>query len=285
MTPFLITLGPLLHPHQMNDLFTAEQFPRASQYHPEWIKASVSGGANPLWLTEWLTTALNLKPGMRVLDLGCGRAMSSIFLHNEFGVQVWAVDSMISVSENFQRITDAGMAHSVYPVHADARSLPFATEFFDAIISIDSFFYYGTDDLYLSTILRFLKPGGQLAIAGAGLMHEITGPIPEHLAEWWTPDLWCLHSPAWWKRHWERTGFIDVELADTLQEGWRLWVKWHQAIAPDNSVEIRAIEQDKGNTLGYVRVVARKRSGITTGEPILSIPANYHRQPLFRKST
>lgn len=36
------------------------------------------------------------------------------------------------------------------PIHADARSLPFAAEFFDAIVCIDSFLYYGTDDLYLS---------------------------------------------------------------------------------------------------------------------------------------
>ena len=31
---------------------------------------------------------------MRVLDLGCGRAMSSIFLRREFGVQVWATEAL-----------------------------------------------------------------------------------------------------------------------------------------------------------------------------------------------
>jgi cyclopropane fatty-acyl-phospholipid synthase-like methyltransferase len=43
-------------------------------------------------MAEWLTSALDLRPRMRVLDLGCGRATSSIFLHREFGVQVWATD-------------------------------------------------------------------------------------------------------------------------------------------------------------------------------------------------
>jgi hypothetical protein len=37
-----------------------------------------------------------------------------------------------------------------FPVHADARSLPFSDEFFDVIVSLDSFYYYGTDDLYLN---------------------------------------------------------------------------------------------------------------------------------------
>src|SRR5262245_50627098 len=124
-------------------------FPRASAYNPDWVLAAVSGGANPLWLTEWLTDALDLRPGMRVLDLGCGRALSSIFLRRELGVQVWATDLWFSATENRERIRDAGVQDGVFPIQAEARSLPFATEFFDAIVSIDSFYYYGTDDLYL----------------------------------------------------------------------------------------------------------------------------------------
>ena len=83
------------------------QFVRSSKYHPDWVLASASGGANALWVTEWLAEALDLRPGMRVLDLGCGRAASSIFLHREFGVEVWAADLWFSPSENMQRIRDA----------------------------------------------------------------------------------------------------------------------------------------------------------------------------------
>ncbi len=88
-----------------------------------------------LWLTEWLAEALELRPGMRVLDLGCGRAASSIFLRREYGVQVWATDLWFSASENIRRIRDAGVEDGVFPIRADARSLPFAAEFFDAIVS------------------------------------------------------------------------------------------------------------------------------------------------------
>jgi ubiquinone/menaquinone biosynthesis C-methylase UbiE len=82
---------------------------------------------------------------------------------------VWSVDLWFSVSERYERIRDAGVDDGVFPLHADARSLPFANEFFDAIVSIDSFFYYGTDDLYLNYLARFAKPGAQIGIAGAGL--------------------------------------------------------------------------------------------------------------------
>jgi len=261
----------------------SDRFPRSSKYHPEWVMASVSGGANALWLTEWLAAALKLQPGMRVLDLGCGRASSSIFLHREFGVQVWATDLWFSNSENLQRIRDAGVEDGVFPVHADARALPFATEFFDAVVSIDSFVYYGTDDLYLGYLARFLKPGGTLGIAGAGLMQEMEDGVPDHLQEWWEPSLWCLHSAPWWRRHWERTGIMAVELADTMPEGWQAWLEWQRTICPDNHTEIKAVEADRGSYLGYVRVVGRRRVEAKLEEPMVSIPAQYTQKPLLRR--
>ena len=66
---------------------------------------------------------------------------------------------------------------------------------------------------------RFVKPGGALAMAGAGLMREFDGPVPEHLRKWWEPGLCCLHSAQWWRQHWERSGLITVERADTMPEG------------------------------------------------------------------
>ena len=229
-----------------------------------------------------LAEALDLKPGARVLDLGCGRAASSICLCREFGGQVWATDLWFSASENLQRIRDAGVEDRVFPIHADARSLPFASDFFDAVVGIDSFVYYGTDDLYLNYLTRFVKPGGQIGIAGAGLMQEIEGPLPEHLQAWWSPDLWCLHSADWWRRHWKRTGIADVEVADTLPEGWRLWRDWHQVIAPDNVTEIQALEADRGSYLGYVRLVGRRRPESQPSEQIMSVPAQYTKRSLLR---
>jgi SAM-dependent methyltransferase len=260
----------------------SSRFPRASAYHPDWLLAGVSGAANSLWMAEWLTEALELRVGWRVLDLGCGRAHSSIFLHREFGVQVWATDLWFSASENLQRIRDAGVEDGVCPIHAEARSLPFAAEFFDAIVSIDSFPYYGTDDLYLNYLARFLKPGGMLGIAGAGLMQEVNGPIPDHLKTWWTPDLWCLHSPAWWERHWARTGILDVTVADVLADGWHFWRDWLRLVASENTIELAALEADAGRFLGYVRAIGRRRDGVSLEPPIVTVPTQYAKQPLLR---
>jgi SAM-dependent methyltransferase len=257
------------------------RFPRASRYDPDWVLASASGGANALWLAEWLAEAIELRAGMRVLDLGCGRAMSSVFLHREFGAQVWAVDLWHSASENLQRVRDAGVDHSVFPIHADARSLPFAAEFFDAIVSIDAFVYFGTDDLYLIDLARFVRPGGAIGIAGAGLTRELDVSVPDHLREWWEPGHGCLHSADWWRRHWQRTGVLDTELADTLPDGWELWLQWQRTASPNNTPEITALEADAGRHLAYVRAVGR-RTEQPIDDPIVSIPPRYESRPLLR---
>jgi SAM-dependent methyltransferase len=263
------------------------QFPRASRYHPAWVLASAGGGAHALWLVEWVTTALDLRPGMRVLDLGCGRASTSIFLRRELGVQVWATDLWISAAENIQRIRDAGVEDGVFPLHADARALPFAPEFFDAIVSIDSFPYYGTDDLYLNYLAQFVKPSGPIAVAGAGLVQEVEGQVPAHLQAWWTQDFWAFHSPPWWRRHWERTGIVDIDVADAMPDGWQRWLDWQRAVAPDNAVEIAAIEADAGAYLGYVRIIGRRRADATLEsycwpDTMRSFPVEYTKAPLLR---
>lgn len=248
----------------------SQQFPRSAKYDLEWIRGSVSGGANSLWLTEWLADRMDLKPGMRVLDLGCGRASSSIFLHREFGVQVWATDQWFGASGNLKRIREAGVGDGVFPIHADARSLPYAVDFFDAIISIDSFPYYGTDDRYLAYLARLVKPGGQIGISGAGLTQEIVS-LPGHLADWWEPDLWTLHSSGWWRNHWAKTGIVEVEVADSMEDGWRIWLNWHEQEYPDNTKEIRALQADRGEYLGYIRCVGRRRLGVELSEPLFHV--------------
>src|SRR5205085_4308303 len=96
-----------------------DPYPRSAGYDPVWVLENLMG-PNVLWLTESLSQVLELRPGMRVLDMGCGKAISSIFLAKEFGVQVWATDLWIPAAENGLRIRAAGVEDSVCPIHAEA---------------------------------------------------------------------------------------------------------------------------------------------------------------------
>ena len=113
-------------------------------------------------------------------------------------------------------------------------------------------------------------------------MHEIDGPVPAHLAEWWTPEAWCLHSASWWRTHWERSGVVAVESHDTLPDGWRFWREWQLAVAPANRVEIEAVEADAGRHLAYVRAVGR-RLDLPIDEPTTSVRMDYVKAPLLRE--
>ncbi len=247
-----------------------DRYPLSSKYETEWILSNEMG-PNALWLLESLCPHMNLEPGMRVLDMGCGRAMTSVFLAKELGVRVWANDLWIKPDDNWQTVKDAGLEDQICPVHAEAHQLPYAAKFFDALVSIDSYHYYGTDDLYLGYILRFLRPGGQIGLVVPGLMQEIEGEVPHHLTEkqasgalFWDPaECWSLHTLAWWRRHFQRSGLVDIELAVTLEDGWRLWLEWERirngggfsGFPSDTEV----IEKDGGRYLGFVVMVARKR--------------------------
>jgi hypothetical protein len=80
---------------------------------------------------------------------------------------------------------------------------------------------------------------------------------------------------------------VEVEVADTMPDGWRLWLEWHHTVAPDSGTEIQALETDAGQYLGYVRAVARRREKVKLEDycwpdTMRSLPAQYTQKPLLR---
>ena len=266
--------GRLTRQHSNPELvaaLTLDDFPRSAAYDPVWMLDNLMG-PNAVWLAEALAEVMRLEPGMRVLDMGCGRATSSIFLAREFGLHVWATDLWIAPRENWERVRAAGLEARVFPIHAEAHALPFADDFFDAAVSLDAYHYFGTDDLYLGRYFApLVRPGGQIGIIVPGVIDEFTGDPPAHLAPAWARDweLWSFHSPEWWRRHWEKTRLVDVDVADVVPDGWRHWAEWDEAslelgyvpadLAAGLPAWIEMMRADAGRNLGLARLVARRR--------------------------
>jgi len=202
-----------------------------------------------------------LQRGSRVLDLGAGTALTSIFLAKEFEVLVVAADLWVDPTDNQRRIHAAGVEDLVLPVRVQAHDLPFGDESFDAIVSVDAYHYFGTGELYLSRCAHMLRPGGRIGIFVPGLAAELE-TLPPHLTAVWDPTCWTFHGPAWWRRHWERSGSLDVERADLLPEGWKEWLLWLEVCeemgVDTDPNEIRMVREDEGRNLGFSRIVARK---------------------------
>ena len=243
-----------------------DRYRRSNNYDPDWVTNNQMG-PNVLWLTESLTEVLTIDPGMKVLDLGCGMAASSIFLAKEFGARVWATDLWIAASDNQERIVEAGLTDLITPIHAEAHTLPFAADFFDAVVSLDAYQYFGTADLYLGYIVDYLRAGSQIGAVMPALTSEFGSDIPESLEPFWEWDFCCFHGPDWWQNHWDKTGKVVVDHADLVENGWKDWLRFNDYIAPsvegwwidDVAKTHDMLEADRGEHIGFTRVVATKQ--------------------------
>jgi SAM-dependent methyltransferase len=239
------------------ELLNRPEYPLSSKYDAEWVLAN-DMGPHPLWLLEDLAKDLDLKPGMRVLDLGSGKGATSVFLAKEYGVQVWAADLWIDPTEAAANFTGL----DITALKAEAHALPFARGFFDAIVCIDAYEYFGTADGYLAYLTGFLKPGGQLGVATPALRREVRelGYIPEHIKNLvgWEAIAW--HTADWWRFQWEITELVEVTSARLQENGWQDWLTWARAVSehrgsPDPAVAM--LEQDQGEYLTFALLTAR----------------------------
>jgi cyclopropane fatty-acyl-phospholipid synthase-like methyltransferase len=223
----------------------------------------LSDGQNPLVQAAALAREMPLGPGDRVLDLGCGRAVSSIFFARELGVRVWAADREVPPAENLRLIRQAKCEDLVFPIRADARDLPFAEEYFDAAVAIDSYHYFGTDERYLPYLARFVKPGGHVAVADIAFSREIAGEddAPPFLRATFSEHWAFVHTIDWWKSQWERTGLVDVVAAQPLPDGRKLLQDYvlDRAATNRNDEIARAAIEDREGLIILFLLVARKR--------------------------
>ena len=123
---------------------------------------------------ELIAGKLGLRPGMRVLDVGCGWGSFSIHAAREHGASVVGITISPAQAELArERVRAAGMQDAVEIRVADYRTLPSGS--FDAIASIGMSEHVGERqiDVYARTLHGLLRPGGVL------LNHAIAGLDPE----------------------------------------------------------------------------------------------------------
>jgi len=236
------------------------KYPKTEKYDQKWIEENWMG-PNPLKLLEELCNNLNLSPGMKVLDMGCGKGLTSVFLAKEFGVTVFANDLWIDATENLQRFEEAGVSDRVFPIHAEAHALPYANGFFDAAISIDSYHYYGADEQYFPcTFSKLVKPGGQFGIATPGLTEEFESGYPQTLKSFWEGELFSFHSASWWRRLWEKTEIVEIKSCYNVPDPkgiWFPWAHWSKEHLGFNDVEF--LEADTENQIALIVMSAVKK--------------------------
>ena len=119
-------------------------------------------------IAEQTIRKMQLKPGERVLDLGCGVGWATRILARlvadgpEGGGQVIGLDvadEMISRA----RASSKEFENVMY-VWGSAQKIPWQENFFDKVLSIESFYYYADQDLALAELFRVMAPNAKLYI-------------------------------------------------------------------------------------------------------------------------
>lgn len=235
-------------------------FMKSNQYDKTFVEENLMG-PNSLKMIEELTSNIDLKPGMKVLDLGCGKGLTSIFLAKEFGVEVYATDLWITATENYGRFKKAGLDNLIIPIHADAEDLPFAEEYFDALISVDAYYYFGRKEGFMdSKIAPFVKKGGKIALAFPGFKKDIHDNLPpEFLISWKAEDLDTFHSCQWWSDLLSKDNKIQIEALGEMEGFEECWADW---LSCDNEYAVndrKSMNAGAGKYMNMISIIATRK--------------------------
>lgn len=233
----------------------------ANKYNINLIKDKIMG-PNPIKLAEELLTIQPIPKDSTVLDLGCGRGVTSIFMAKEYGLKVFAADLWISPTENQKYFHEIGLTNQeVIPIKAEAHELPFAEEFFDAIVSIDSYHYFGLDKTYLNKyLLPFVKHGGDILITVPGLKKDIHDNLPpEMLLSWTAEDIATLHDAECWTDILQAADGIEIIAVSEIESFEECWNDW---LACDNEYAIgdrKSMYAGAGQYMNFIAMILRRK--------------------------
>ena len=220
-------------------------------------------GPNPIKLEEELLSDCMTERGAVVCDLGSGQGLTSVFLAKEYGFKVYAADLWSDPEKNRKFFSEMGLCdRQIVPVKADAADLPFKKEFFDAVVSTDSYNYFGRDEEYLdSKLLPFVKKGGYIYIAVPGMKKDCHDRLPPELLLSWTPEqLEYMHDVDYWRRMVGSCKGAEVISVSEMESNEEVWADW---LKQDNEYAVgdrKAMEAGGGKYLNFIKIVLKKRN-------------------------
>ena len=234
---------------------------KSEKYNTPEFMAKIMG-PNPVKLEEELLMSHRIPVGATVCDLGSGQGLTSVFLAKEYGFTVYAADLWSDPEENRKFFDSMGLSREqLIPVKADATDLPFEAEFFDAVVSVDSYNYFGRDPRYLDEkLLPFVKRGGFIYIAIPGMKKDCHDHLPPELLLSWTPEqLEYMHDIAYWRAMVNQCRSAELISIQEMESNDEVWADW---LAQENEYavgDIKAMEAGGGAYLNFIAMVLRKK--------------------------
>ena len=234
---------------------------KSAKYDTPELQAKIMG-PNPVKLEEELLIDHKIPAGAVVCDLGSGSGLTSVFLAKEYGFTVYAADLWSDTEENRAFFDKMGIERSrIIPVKADATALPFEKEFFDAVVTTDSYNYFGRDESYLDEkLLPFVKRGGYIYIAIPGMKKDCHQNLPKELLLSWTPEqIDYMRDVDYWRKTVGKSKDSEIIEVSEMESNEEVWADW---LKQDNEYAIgdrKSMEAGGGKYLNFIKIVIRKK--------------------------
>jgi len=164
-----------------------------------------------------LADRVQVKPGERVLDAGCGVGGSSLWLAKERGADVVGITlAARQVAKARGYAARRGLTHRVHFEVADFTATPFPDASFDVVWAVESLCHAARKAAFYQEAARVLRPGGRGVVADfvrSGRPLDPTGErlLHEWLTGWAVPD---IDTPGEHTEHLGAAGFVDTRLDD-----------------------------------------------------------------------
>ncbi len=212
-----------------------------------------------------------VQQGMRVLDAGCGKGGSSLWLAREYGVRAVGITPVLSqVEEARQQAAQRGMQGQCKFLQADYCATGLDSNSFDLVWACESLCHARDKAAFYQEAGRLLRPGGRIVLAEYTRYLRPLAPAQEQLLldwlnRWAIPD---IDTAAEHEAHLQSAGFTGIRIEDytpyafiSLKNLHQIARRWLWANYILRALRVRSREQHH-NITGSVRQFEALRQGL-----------------------
>ncbi|KAK9208981.1 hypothetical protein WN944_001342 [Citrus x changshan-huyou] len=209
--------------------------------------------------TKEFVAKLDLKPGQKVLDVGCGIGGGDFYMADKFDVHVVGIDLSINMI-SFALERAIGLKCSVEFEVADCTKKTYPENSFDVIYSRDTILHIQDKPALFKSFFKWLKPGGTVLISD---YCKSFGTPSLEFSEYIKQRGYDLHDVKSYGQMLKDAGFVDIIAEDRTEQFMQVLQHELDAIEKDKDAFIKDFSEEDYNDIvgGWKAKLIRTSAG------------------------